>query len=227
MKNPEISSTLADADIKNPLWQIFAEQEQLTAAQLAQFQTYYALLVEWNQRINLTRIITLPDVLHYHFSDSLRFADCVPQVDAPLSLVDVGTGAGFPGIPLAIKYPHFSITLIEVTQKRVTFLKEVIAQLGLTHVTVDTRDWRTFVHHTRTPFDYVCARASLQVPELLLIFEEGPFFARTKVVYWASQHWEMSAECAVGLVQDYAYEVGDKKRRLIVFKQSVRTARKG
>lgn len=227
MKNPEICSTFADADIKNPLWQQFATQERLTSKQLAQFQHYYVLLVEWNKRINLTRIITLPDVLYYHFSDSLRFADCASGTDTPLKIVDVGTGAGFPGIPLAIKYPHFFITLLEVTQKRVTFLKEVIAQLGLTHVTVDTRDWRTFVHHTRTPFDYVCARASLQVPELLRIFDEGPFFAYTKVMYWASQHWEIAADYAHGLVQDYAYEVGDKKRRLIVFKQSVRKARKG
>lgn len=226
MKNPEFKNpSLHDADIGNPLWQLFAAQEQLSARQLEQFQQYYALLVAWNQRINLTRIITLPDVLNYHFSDSLRFADCISNPQQKVAIVDVGTGAGFPGIPLAIKYPHFDITLLEVTQKRVLFLKEVIAALGLTNITVDSRDWRTYAHHTRTPLEYICARASLQVPELMRIFDEGPRYARTQVVYWASQHWEVPAEYASAVVRDYSYVVGDKQRRLIFLKQP--SVRKG
>lgn len=228
MKNPElISPWFQDADLNNPLWQSFAAQEQLTETQLLQFQYYFALLVQWNQRINLTRIITLPDVLSYHFSDSLRFADCLTDSTQRLSLVDVGTGAGFPGIPLIIKYPHFTITLLEVTNKRVLFLREVIAALALENISVDTRDWRTYVHHTRTRIDYVCARASLQVSELLRIFDEGPFFARTQVVYWASQHWEMPLEYAALLVRDYGYVVGDKKRRLIFLTQQTHETHKG
>lgn len=226
MKNPELKNLqLPDADIGNPLWQTFAVQEQLTPSQLKQFQQYYALLVTWNQRINLTRIITLPDVLNYHFSDSLRFADCIPNPQQAIAALDVGTGAGFPGIPLAIKYPHFNITLLEVTQKRVLFLQEVIAKLGLKNVTIDTRDWRTYAHHTRTPLDYVCARASLQVPELMRIFDEGPRYARTQVVYWASQHWKAPSEYASAIVRDYSYVVGDKQRRLIFLKQP--SVRKG
>lgn len=207
MKNPEITI--------DPLWVAFAEREQLTTAQLQKFQDYYTLLREWNQRINLTRIITLPDVLNYHFSDSLRLGDCIADLSKSVSLVDVGSGAGFPGIPLSIKYPHFKITLLEVTQKRVTFLREVIKTLGLTNVTIDTRDWRTYIHHLHDSLDYVCARASLQVPELMRIFQEGPRFAHTQVVYWASQQWEIPAEYAPSLVRDYVYSVGEKKRRLI------------
>jgi 16S rRNA (guanine527-N7)-methyltransferase len=219
MKNPEFSP--------NGLWSIFAEREQLTQAQLKQFQHYYTLLTTWNQRINLTRIIELPDVLNYHFSDSLRFGDCLPDSEKSVSLVDVGSGAGFPGIPLAIKYPHFTITLLEVTQKKVIFLQEIIAVLGLANVTIDTRDWRTYMHHVHDPLDYVCARASLQVPELMRIFQEGPRFAHTQVVYWASQQWELPAEYASSLVRDYDYVVGEKKRRLIFLKQLTRSVRKG
>jgi 16S rRNA (guanine(527)-N(7))-methyltransferase RsmG len=219
MKNPEFSP--------NGLWSAFAEREQLTQAQLQQFQHYYTLLTTWNQRINLTRIIELPDVLNYHFSDSLRFADCLPDSKKSVSLVDVGSGAGFPGIPLAIKYPHFTVTLLEVTQKKVIFLQEIIAVLGLTNVTIDMRDWRTYIHHVHDSLDYVCARASLQVPELMRIFQEGPRFAQTQVVYWASQQWELPAEYASALVRDYGYQVGDKKRRLIFLKQLTRSVRKG
>jgi 16S rRNA (guanine527-N7)-methyltransferase len=219
MKNPEFNP--------NSLWSAFAEREQLTAAQLQQFQAYFTLLQAWNQRINLTRIIELPDVLNYHFSDSLRFGDCLPDSKKSLSLVDVGSGAGFPGVPLAIKYPHFTITLLEVTQKKVIFLQEIIAVLGLTNVVIDTRDWRTYMHHIENPLDYVCARASLQVPELMRIFQEGPRFAHTQVVYWASQQWEVPAEYASSLVRDYGYLVGDKKRRLIFLKQLTRSVRKG
>lgn len=219
MKNPEFGSWSVHADMQNPLWQSFATQESLTHEQLLQFQQYFALLVEWNQRINITRIITLPDVLAYHFSDSLRFGDCVEIPAAGLSLIDVGTGGGFPGIPLRIKYPQLKITLLEVTQKRVLFLQEVINTLGLTHIVIDTRDWRTYLHHTTTKIDYVCARASLQVPELMRVYDEGPLYAHTQVVYWASTQWEIPSEYMSCLVRDYAYQVGEKNRRLIFLKQ--------
>ncbi len=222
MKNPELRPWVAQVDGENPLWKTFAAQEKLAKHQLTQFQHYYALLVEWNERINLTRIITLPDVLNYHFSDSLRFGDCIADTTQHLSLVDVGTGAGFPGIPLAIKYPHFTITLLEVTNKKVLFLKEVIQALQLEHITVDTHDWRTYLHHNSLRINYVCARASLQVPELMRIFDEGAFYMNTQVVYWASHQWEMPPDYKPLLLRDYGYDVGEKKRRLIFLRQPSR-----
>lgn len=210
MKNPEIT---------NPLWRSFAAQEELTETQLQQFQHYFALLSEWSERINITRIITLSDVLNYHFRDSLEFGRTVTMPSAGFTIIDVGTGGGFPGIPLAIKYPQLRVILLEVTQKKVVFLREVIEALGLTNVTIDTRDWQTYLHHANTKIDFVCARASLQVPELMKVFDAGPLYARTAVIYWASQQWEAPAEYQGSVTLDHRYQVGEKIRRIIFLKR--------
>jgi 16S rRNA (guanine527-N7)-methyltransferase len=219
MENPEFSLWFANADVDNPLWESFAQRENLTPKQLKQFQHYYALLVAWNQRINITRIIALSDVLAYHFSDSLEFGRVVQIPVDGFTIIDVGTGGGFPGIPLAIKYPQLRIVLLEVTQKKVVFLQEVIIALNLPQVTINKIDWQNYLHHAEIKPDFVCARASLQVPELIKVFQAGPLFSQTQVVYWASKQWKMPAEYAAAIVRDHHYQVGEKIRRLIFLKK--------
>ena len=93
------------------------------------FDTYMSLLLEWNEKINLTAITEPSEIRTKHFLDSLTCADSIPS---GASIADVGTGAGFPGIPLKIERPDISLTLMDALNKRVSFLKEVCSQLDIT-----------------------------------------------------------------------------------------------
>lgn len=104
-----------------------------TKEQQKKLEEYYRLLIEWNQKINLTRIIDKEDVYLKHFYDSLTIVKVV-DLNQKENLLDFGTGAGFPGIVLKIFYPNLKITLLDSLQKRIHFLKEVIKELDLKEI---------------------------------------------------------------------------------------------
>lgn len=102
----------------------------LSDHQCGQFVAYYEMLVDWNLRMNLTAITESDEVLLKHFMDSVVSAQVV-DYGGYGSLIDVGTGAGFPGIPLKIVFPHLQVTLVDALNKRIGFLNAVIEALGL------------------------------------------------------------------------------------------------
>lgn len=102
----------------------------LTDKQIEQFLIYYELLTEWNSFMNLTAITKYEDVLKKHFVDSVSLIQAV-DVRKEFTLIDVGTGAGFPGLALKIAYPELKVTLLDSLQKRIQFLDAVIEKLGL------------------------------------------------------------------------------------------------
>ena len=102
----------------------------LTEQQVEQFLKYFELLVEWNGFMNLTAITEYDEVMKKHFVDSLSLIKAY-DVDREVSVIDVGTGAGFPGLALKIAYPKLQVTLLDSLNKRILFLNEVIKQLGL------------------------------------------------------------------------------------------------
>lgn len=99
----------------------------LNDKQMEQFYRYYEILDEWNKVMNLTTITELEDVVTKHFIDSVSLVKAIPNLgETSVSIIDVGTGAGFPGIPLKIIFPQLRITLLDSLNKRILFLNEVI-----------------------------------------------------------------------------------------------------
>ena len=106
---------------------------KLTQDQLDKFKTYYQLLVEANKIVNLTSIVEEQEVAVKHFIDSLTCLKAIP-LETSINLVDIGAGAGFPGIPLKICLPEFSVILVESQEKKVNFMRKVISELGLKNI---------------------------------------------------------------------------------------------
>ena len=134
----------------------------LSPEQQQKLDQFYHLLVEWNKKINLTRITSEEDVYLKHFYDSLTIVKVV-DLNKVHTLCDVGTGAGFPGIVLKIVLPHLKITLIDSLQKRVNYLNSIIKDLSLNEI--EAIHSRGEDYHEK--FDVVTARAVANIEKLL------------------------------------------------------------
>ncbi len=141
---------------------------ELTPAQLAAFQAYADELRAWSERFNLTAITDLEGIQVKHFLDSLSVLRALPANPGRVRLIDVGTGAGFPGLPLRIVCPDMRLTLVEATGKKVTFCQAVVDKLKLSGVTVikarAEEIGRDPAH--REQYDWAVARAVAEMPVL-------------------------------------------------------------
>jgi 16S rRNA (guanine527-N7)-methyltransferase len=119
-------------DFKSLLASEFSPYGALSSVQLTRLEEHYRLLLRWNQKINLTRITSLQEAVRYHYCESLYLATRLPE--GPLRIVDIGSGGGFPGIPVAIYRPESTVDLVESHQRKAVFLHEAVR--GLTNIRV-------------------------------------------------------------------------------------------
>lgn len=130
----------------------------LTERQLEQFEIYFNFLVEYNNYVNLTAITEEEDVYIKHFYDSILVGNVFDLKDVE-TICDVGSGAGFPSIPLKIVYPNLKVTIVDGLDKRITFLKKLTEKLGLDAVTLVHGRAEEYAKDHRESFDVVTARA--------------------------------------------------------------------
>lgn len=142
----------------------------LTEAQLNAFVQYSQELLAWNRRLNLTRITEPDEIVIKHFLDSLSVVLALPDELPPaFSIIDVGSGAGFPGLPLKIALPDIKLTLLEATRKKTAFLQHIVDILKLNGVAVITARAEEAGRHSahRAKYDLAVARAVAQLPILV------------------------------------------------------------
>ncbi len=189
---------------------------ELTPAQLNQFEHYYQQLVEWNARGNLTAITEYTQVQTKHFLDSLSVALALPQpFESALTgktLIDVGAGAGFPGVPLAIAFPYFQVTLLEATGKKAIFITQLGRALGLENIeTLKGRAEELGQNaNYRERYDFATARA---VAELRTLVEYTLPFLRIGGTLIAQKSVKVSAEIAAA--EHAIGELGGRFRQTI------------
>ena len=167
----------------HPLWQSLARDAgtELSANQLGQLDRYLDLLIEWNEKINLTRIVNREDAEVKHVADALTLLKFLPKPRgegggrrdenrssliphrSPLSLADVGTGGGVPGVPLAICRPDIKVTLIDSTKKKLDTIAKIVSEIGLANVqTLHSR-----IEQAKVTFDVITARAVADLDTLI------------------------------------------------------------
>lgn len=208
---------------------------ELTAEMEEQFLLYYNMLIEWNSFMNLTAITDFDEVLKKHFTDSVSLIRAIPDLgEKKYRMIDIGTGAGFPGIPLKIVFPNISVVLLDSLNKRVNFLKEVISKLQLTDITAVHGRAEDFAQNKeyRESFDLCVSRAVANLATLSkyclpFVKKNGRFISyKSEKV---SEEFEISGKAISVLGGEYENQVtfelpdSDIYRNLFVIKKKSAT----
>jgi len=191
-----------------------------TDKQLTDLEKYYNMLIEWNNKINLTRITNKEDAYLKHFYDSLTVVR-IQKLEEINDICDVGTGAGIPGIILKIFYPHLKLTLIDSKEKKLKFIDEVIKELKLK----DTKTVHTRAEEYKEKYDLVVSRAVANIETLLkytmhLLNKDGKLIAmKGDIDKELTKDVEKNIQKKYNIIKiDKFYLKDDIKRSLIMIK---------
>lgn len=209
----------------------------LDEKQMAQYARYYELLVEWNEKINLTAITERDEVYLKHFYDSITLGLHTDVLEGEITLCDVGAGAGFPSIPLKIAFPNIKVTIVDSLNKRINFLELLFKELGLEGVRCYHDRAETFGQNPdhRAAYDIVTARAVARMSVLselcVPLVKKGGYFVAMKAA--SSQEELDDAKAAIATLggkveEDYAFELPKEEgeRHIILIKKAKETPKK-
>ncbi|WP_373820946.1 16S rRNA (guanine(527)-N(7))-methyltransferase RsmG [Jeotgalibaca porci] len=210
---------------------------ELNEKQMAQYARYYELLVEWNEKINLTAITERDEVYLKHFYDSITLGLHTGVLEGEITLCDVGAGAGFPSIPLKIAFPNIKVTIVDSLNKRINFLELLFKELGLEGVRCYHDRAETFGQNPdhRAAYDIVTARAVARMSVLselcVPLVKKGGYFVAMKAA--SSQEELDDAKAAIATLggkveEDYAFELPKEEgeRHIILIKKAKETPKK-
>ena len=203
----------------------------LTNDQIDKLARFYQLLVTWNEKINLTTIIKEEEVYLKHFYDSLTLIKVI-DLRQPLTILDVGTGAGFPGIVLKIVFPNLKITLLDSLTKRINYLNEIIKELDLHDIETVCSRCEEYTKINREKYDLVVARA---VSHLKILSEM--IIPTVKVNgYFIAMKANLNDELEKTIpmlkklnselkeIKEFSLPIENSKRTLVVMKKNAKTA---
>ena len=146
--------------------ELLSREFPLSRVQLDHLERHYGLVRQWNRKINLTRIVSLEDVVRLHYCESLSLAQALPEGD--LRIADIGSGAGFPGVPVAVLRPGYDVTLVESHKRKAVFLNEVAREVANLKVVPERAET------LRTKYDWIVARA-VRPEEVLSLINSNNF----------------------------------------------------
>ena len=203
----------------------------LTNDQIDKLARFYQLLVTWNEKINLTTIIKEEEVYLKHFYDSLTLIKVV-DLRQPLTILDVGTGAGFPGIVLKIVFPNLKITLLDSLTKRINYLNEIIKELDLHDIETVCSRCEEYTKINREKYDLVVARAvsHLKILSEMIIptVQVNGYFIAMKANL--NDELEKTIPMLKKLnselkeIKEFSLPIENSKRTLVVIKKNAKTA---
>jgi 16S rRNA (guanine527-N7)-methyltransferase len=180
--------------------------------QLVSIASYLALLKKWNQTISLTSIEEDAEIVARHFGESMFAGSLLPMERGRLA--DVGSGAGFPGLPLKIAFPELQVTLVEPNIKKCAFLREVQATLGLSGLKIVRSRYEDF-EAPPTSFDFVCSRA-LGGYKRLLQWCRGVLKARGHVILWLGTEDSNLLTKTKGWNWELPVSIPESRRRVVL-----------